>query len=266
MMNKKKHILVVEDEVHLATGIKYNLDAEGYEVTCAGDGPSAMRLLQDKSQKFDLVILDLMLPGMSGYAVCETLRVQQNDIPVLILSARTLAEDRIRGFDVGADQYLTKPFDLDEFLIRVRTLLNLYALRTERRLETAAPEPEPTVYRFADAVVNFDTFEVSVRNQSVRLTHLEMKLLRHFIENAGRVISRKELLERVWELPGYLSTRAPDQFIRRLRKIFEPAPAQPRYFLTIRDAGYRFVPTGQAVSEDASTETDPAPSRPNASS
>lgn len=258
-MGRKKHILVVEDEVHLATGIKYNLDAEGYEVTCVGDGPSALRLLQDPSQKFDLVILDIMLPGMSGYAVCEAMRARQNDIPVLILSARTLPEDRIRGFDVGADQYLTKPFDLDEFLTRVRTLLNLYALRTEKRSESAA-EPPASVYRFGEAVVNFDTFEVQVRNQSVRLTHLEMKLLRYFIENAGRVIPRKELLEQVWELPGYLSTRAPDQFIRRLRKIFEPDPAQPRYFLTIRDAGYRFVPTGQPAPEEASSQADTATS------
>ncbi|MCS7305823.1 MAG: response regulator transcription factor [Thermoguttaceae bacterium] len=258
-MTRKKHILVVEDEVHLATGIKYNLDAEGYQVTCVGDGRTALQLLEDPSQKFDLVILDLMLPGMSGYAVCEALRARQNDIPVLILSARTLPEDRIRGFDVGADQYLTKPFDLDEFLTRVRTLLNLYALRTEKRSESP-PEPPSCVYRFGEAVVNFATFEVRVRNQSVRLTHLEMKLLRYFIENAGRVISRKELLERVWELPGYLFTRAPDQFIRRLRKIFEPNPAQPRYFLTIRDAGYRFVPTGQFLSEEASSQPDPAAS------
>jgi|YNPMSStandDraft_1061717.scaffolds.fasta_scaffold04792_4 two-component system OmpR family response regulator len=253
-MTKRKHILVVEDEVHLATGIKYNLDAEGYQVTCVGDGPSALRLLEDPSQKFDLVILDIMLPGMSGYAVCEALRTRQNDIPVLILSARTLPEDRIRGFDVGADQYMTKPFDLDEFLTRVRTLLNLYALRTEKRVESTLPETTSSVYRFGSAIVNFNTFEVQVGGRSIRLTHLEMKLLRYFIENAGRVISRKELLERVWELPGYLSTRAPDQFIRRLRKIFEPDPSQPRYFLTIRDAGYRFVPSGQMGPEEAPSQ------------
>lgn len=257
-MNSKKHILVVEDEVHLATGIKYNLDAEGYEVTTVGDGPAALKLLQENPEEFDLVILDLMLPGMSGYTVCEALRAGHHDIPVLILSARTLVEDRTRGFDVGADQYLTKPFDLDEFLTRVRTLLALYTLRTKKHVEQTPADREPHLYRFGEAAVNFDTFEVTVRNQPVRLTHLEMKLLRYFLENAGRVISRKELLERVWGLPGYLATRAPDQFIRRLRKIFEPDPGQPQYFLTIRDAGYRFVPTGQPSPEESSEATGPA--------
>src|SRR5687767_957511 len=119
-MAHDKHILVVEDEQHLAVGIKYNLEAEGYRVTTVGEGPEAMRLLEDPSHDIDLVILDLMLPGMSGYRVCDQIRHEGQDLPVLILSARTLAEDRTRGFQVGADQYLTKPFDLDELLARVR--------------------------------------------------------------------------------------------------------------------------------------------------
>ena len=128
-MTTRKHILVVEDEEHLATGIKYNLDAEGYRVTTVGDGPSALAFIEDNPQDVDLVILDLMLPGMSGYAVCESLRGDQQHMPILILSARTLAEDRTRGFDVGADQYLTKPFDLNEFLSRVKNLLTLQGRR-----------------------------------------------------------------------------------------------------------------------------------------
>jgi two-component system OmpR family response regulator len=232
------NILVVEDEQHLAIGIKYNLEEEGYDVATAGDGPAALRLIEESAEGFDLVVLDLMLPGMSGYAVCEQLRAAGHDLPVLMLSARTLAEDRTRGFDVGADQYLMKPFDLDELLSRVRNLLARHSRRNDR---PAARSGESGVYSFGEARINFDTYEVTVRGRKVKLTPLEMKLLRYFIDHEGRVIPREELLENVWEMPGYLSTRAPDQFIRRLRKTFEPDPAQPRHFLTVRDAGYRFV-------------------------
>ncbi len=135
-MPNNEHILVVEDEEHLATGIKYNLVAEGYRVTTAGDGPSALRIMQENPESVDLVILDLMLPGMSGYAVCEALRAFDMDMPVLILTARTLTEDRTRGFDVGANQYLTKPFDLDEFLSRIKNLLMFHS-RRELRLRQA---------------------------------------------------------------------------------------------------------------------------------
>jgi two-component system OmpR family response regulator len=159
-------------------------------------------------------------------------------MPVLILSARTLAEDRTRGFDVGADQYLMKPFDLDEFLSRVKGLMALYDRRVNRVPLAASPVAS---YCFGNAQVDFDRHEVTVASQPVRMTNLEMKLLRYFVENEGRIISRRELLENVWDLPGNLNTRAPDQFIRRLRKVFEPDPARPRHFLTLRDTGYRFV-------------------------
>ncbi len=233
-----KHILVVEDEAHLAAGIQFNLEAEGYRVTTVGDGPSALRYIAEHRNEVDLVVLDLMLPGMSGYAVCEALRAADEMMPILILSARTLSEDRTRGFDVGADQYLTKPFDLDEFLCRIKSLLAMYA----RRVERAAPRPKPTdCYRFGEVEIHFDRLEVHVKGRPVRMTQLEMKLLRYFVENEGRIIPRTELLERVWDLPGDLNTRAPDQFIRRLRKAIEPDPSRPRYLLTLRDAGYRFV-------------------------
>ena len=240
-MTSTQHILIVEDEVHLATGIKYNLEAEGYRVTAVGDGPTALRFVE-KNPGVDLLILDLMLPGMSGYIVCESLREAGRNMPVLILSARTLAEDRARGFDVGADQYMMKPFDLDEFLSRVKNLLRLHG----RRATMPEPSVTPvTTFEFADARIDFDTFEVIVRDEPVRMTHLEMKLLRYFVENEGRVIPRHELLENVWEVSGTMVTRAPDQFIRRLRKTFEPSPADPRHFLTVRDAGYRFVAEGE---------------------
>ncbi len=240
-MAKKKHILLIEDEEHLATGIKYNLEAEGYRVTAVGDGPAALATVEENPDGVDLVVLDLMLPGMSGYAVCEALRAAERHMPVLILSARSLSEDRTRGFDVGANQYLTKPFDLDEFLSRIKNLLSL-------SLRPADPNSRQTdsikSFEFGEAKIDFDTFEVTVAGEPVRMTQLEMKLLRYFVENAGRVISRYELLENVWNMRGELNTRAPDQFIRRLRKTFEPDPAEPRYFLTLRDAGYRFVAQG----------------------
>ena len=214
-----KHILVVEDEEHLAAGIKYNLDAEGYRVTTVGDGPSALRLIEENPEDVDLVILDLMLPGMSGYTVCEALRAGEKQMPILILSARTLAEDRTRGFDVGADQYLMKPFDLDEFLSRVKNLLTRYSRRFKDASKRSASIRS---FEFGDATIDFETSQVTVRGEPVRMTPLEMKLLRYFVENEGRVIPRGELLENVWGMPGYLNTRAPDQFIRRLRKAFEP--------------------------------------------
>ena len=230
-------IMVVEDETHLAFGIKYNLEAEGYEVEVAGDGPSALRLVGEDPEGVDLVILDLMLPGMSGYAVCESLRESGYDLPVLILSARTLAEDRARGFDVGADQYLMKPFDLDELLSRVRNLLARGSRLRPSRESAAGPARE---YRFGRAAVNFDTFEVRVEGEALQLTALEMKLLRYFVDNEGRVVSREELLEKVWGYAGAPSTRTVDNFVSRLRKYFERDPGTPHHFLSVRGAGYRF--------------------------
>jgi two-component system OmpR family response regulator len=247
-MAAREHILVVEDEAHLAMGIKYNLVAEGYRVTVVGDGRAALQILTPSPREVDLVVLDLMLPGMSGYAVCEALREVDRDLPVLILSARTLAEDRARGFDVGANQYMSKPFDLDEFLSRVRNLLAFSRRRSEGRPQGAS---SIAAFEFGNVKIDFDKFHVEVGQEVIRLTQLEMSLLRYFVENQGRVIPRRELLENVWRMPGNLNTRAPDQFIRRLRKTFEPDPAQPRHFLTIRDAGYRFVtkPEGEQEAE-----------------
>ncbi len=228
-----KHILLVEDEEHLAVGIRFNLEGDGYRVTVAADGVSAVEMFDQQSDDIDLVILDLMLPRMSGYAVCEHIRDAGSRVPVLILSARTLTEDRTRGFDVGANQYLTKPFELEELLSRVRNLLAHHYAEAKRE--------DPEQYTFGDATVDYRTREAVVSGKSVRLTELEFKLLRYFLQNEGRVIPRGELLENVWNLPGHVTTRAVDQFILRLRKTFEPDPAKPQHFITLRDAGYRFV-------------------------
>lgn len=235
-MNESPHILVVDDEEHLAIGIKFNLEAEGFQVSTAGNGPEALGLLESSHQPVDLIVLDLMLPGMSGYEVCEQLRASGNFMPVLMLSARTLTEDKTRGFDAGANQYLVKPFELEELLSRIKNLLSQY-----RQQPPEANRSELTEYEFGDAKINFKTYEATFGGDPVRLTQLQLKLLKYFVEHEGEVIPRSEILEKVWELPGHVNTRAPDQVLRQLRKSFEPDPANPIHFLTIRDAGYRFV-------------------------
>lgn len=250
----KPRILIVEDELHLGNGLKYNLEAEGYKVTLVGDGPTALRLLEADHFAFDLLILDLMLPGMSGYAVCERIRDAEILIPILILSARSLAEDRARGFDVGANQYLTKPFDLDELLSRVKNLLKLYPKQSKVAPPTLSSKV--TEIRFGRAQINFDTYEVLVDERDVKLTHKELQLLRYFVENQGRVISRQELLAEVWGMSPEMQTRSVDQFVMRLRKTFELDPAHPKHILTIRDAGYRFVI--DPIGDDATSNEDRA--------
>jgi two-component system OmpR family response regulator len=243
-----KHILVVEDERHLAVGIKFNLEAEGYRVTVVGDGASALKLFEEGNETIDLVILDLMLPGMSGYAVCQALREAGNDVPILMLSARTLPEDRTRGFNMGANQYLSKPFDLDELISRVKNLLTHYLRRHEIRRSMPS---ELTSFAFNGAQIDFVHKELIVRGKPVELTKREWELLQFFVENEGRLITRQDLLEQIWQMPGHIQTRAPDQFILRLRKVFETDPAEPKHFITVRDMGYRFI----ARPEEAPTET-----------
>ena len=251
-MRARKHILIVEDEKHIATILKYNMEAEGYRVTLVADGPTALRLVQADHFAFDLMILDLMLPGMSGYAVCETIRDESISLPILILSARSLPEDRARGFDCGANQYLNKPFDLDELLSRVKNLLKLHP-----RQPSAIPLSPTKVssVSFGKASINFETYEVRVESREVKMTHKELQLLRYFVENQGRVISRQELLSEVWDVNGEMQTRSVDQFMLRLRKIFESDPAKPKHFLTLRDAGYRFLaePIEVAIPDPLST-------------
>jgi len=233
------HILVVEDEQHLAFGIKFNLEAEGHVVTLVGDGQAALTRIDAGEPPVDLVLLDLMLPGMSGYAVCESIRAAGNNLPVVMLTARTLVEDRIRGFDAGTDVYLQKPFDLEELLSVVRNLL-----ARRGRDDRATPAGERTndaVFRFGSAEINFDTWEVTAHGQPVRLTNLEMKLLRYLVEHEGKVVSRDELLKNVWGLTRAPATRTVDTFMLGLRKHFERDPSKPVHLLSVRGTGYRFV-------------------------
>jgi two-component system alkaline phosphatase synthesis response regulator PhoP len=256
MSDTPAHILIVEDDAHIARGLKLNLEAEGYRATIAGDGATGVELAIDPRQPVDLVLLDLMLPGMSGYAVCETLRNRGWEQPVVILSARTLTEDRVRGFNSGADVYLQKPFDLEELLSVVRNQLQRRRGRGDSEGNRASvKETEsgvPDVFQFGEATVNFDTYEVRVAGREVRLTTLEMKLLRYFVEHAGSVVSRAELLEEVWGLNRIPTTRTVDNFLLNLRKAFERDPANPRHFLSVRGAGYRFV----AAPDEASVKAE----------
>lgn len=241
--DKSPHILVVEDERHLADGLRFNLDAEGYRVTVVGDGPQALKTVENSEPAVDLVILDLMLPGMSGYAVCQSLREGGNNVPILMLTARKLPEDRVRGFDVGTDQYMEKPFDLDELLSRCRNLLNRG--RPAEDSGGATSKLTGSKFAFGQAEIDFDSFQVTVAGNRLRLTTTEMKLLRYFVENEGSVVTRSELLEHVWGFSTTPTTRTVDNFIRNLRKYFEEDPANPKHFLTVRAAGYRFVAEGE---------------------
>ena len=233
------HILIVEDERHIGTLVKFNCEAEGYRATLVGDGPTALRLLGDPGASIDLIVLDLMLPEMSGYAVLEKLRSSGCQIPVLVLTARTLSEDKIRGFDCGADQYMTKPFELPELLSRIRNLLARHAAVKGMPRQNGGAGDE--VVEFGQAKVHFGRHEVTVDGEPRTLTSLELRLLKCFLEHEGLVLSRSELLDKVWGFDAMPSPRTVDNFIVRLRQHFEVDPANPRHFLSVRGTGYRFV-------------------------
>lgn len=232
-------ILVVEDEQHLAFGIKFNLEAEGHAVIVVGDGQAALEQMETAAPPVDLVVLDIMLPGMSGYAVCQAIRAAGNGLPVVMLTARTLVEDRIRGFDAGTDVYLQKPFDLEELLSVIRSLLSRRG-RDERTAEPVDAAPSATA-RFGSAEVNFETWEASIRDVPVKLTSLEMKLLKYLVLHEGKVVTREELLTKVWGMNRPPATRTVDTFMLNLRKTFEDDPARPVHFLSVRGIGYKFV-------------------------
>jgi DNA-binding response OmpR family regulator len=227
-------ILVVEDEAHLAKGIRFNLELEGYDVDVIDDGTLALaRLLAPNG--FDLVLLDVMLPGMDGFQVVRGMRAAGNFVPVLMLTARSLPEDVVQGLEVGADDYLPKPFDLPVLLARGKGLL--------RRRDWARGDLEgPTSARVGQAEVDFASFELRVGGTTVRLTLLEAMLLKLLVQNAGRVVSKGEILAKVWNVSPDTQTRAVDNFIVRLRKLVEPNPRFPRHPHTVRGAGYKLVP------------------------
>jgi two-component system OmpR family response regulator len=231
-------IMVVEDEESLAKGLAFNLEQEGYEPVVFGEGPAALAYFQEHPGEVDLILLDLMLPGMSGYEICREIRTVDGRVPILVLSARTLSEDRSQAFDCGTDQYLTKPFALPELLSRIRNLLD----RSSRMGLTLKRMEAGDLYKFGNVSVDFARFEVRSGETVHTLTTMEMQLLRYLIQHEGTVLSRSRLLRDVWEEKADLATRSIDNFVMRLRKFIEPDPANPTYLVSIRGTGYRFNP------------------------
>jgi DNA-binding response OmpR family regulator len=257
-------VLIVEDEKHLADGLRFNLEAEAYSVEVVGDGEAALSLLMTNRERFDAVVLDVMLPGKDGFEVASELRQAGQFVPILMLTARSRPEDVLRGFEAGADDYLPKPFELAILTARLRGLLRRREwLRRDGESEAAmaagsvtdAPpagsrerqpagahnEPESELFVFDRKTIDFGALELRVEERTIRLTLMEADLLRYLIKHAGRVISRKSMLEDVWGLHEDTDTRAIDNFIVRLRKYIEEVPSKPRHLLTVRGVGYRFI-------------------------
>ncbi len=260
-------VLIVEDEKHLADGLRFNLEAEGYAVETVGDGETALALLGSQSERFDLVVLDCMLPGVDGFAVASELRSAGRRIPVLMLTARSRPEDVLRGFESGADDYLPKPFELSILVARLRSLLRRSEWSREHAgpgeasaaptrnsapeaATAAGPQPSQTAndrFSFDGKTIDFDALEIRARERTVRLTLMEAELLRYLIKHAGRAVSRKAMLEEVWGLREDTDTRAIDNFIVRLRRYIEDEPSRPKHLITVRGIGYRFIPGSHAT-------------------
>ena len=245
-------VLVVEDEQHLADGLRFNLEAEGHQVEVVETGEDALERLLPSPAPFDLVILDVMLPGKDGFSVMSEMRHAGQFIPTLMLTARGHSQDVLRGFEAGADDFLTKPFELAILIARIRGLLR----RREWLQAPAKHSPLPAkaiadVFLFgdgADKSVNFNLLELSIRGRVFRLTLMEANLFRYLIQHEGKPVSRKTMLEEVWGVQEDTDTRPVDNFIVRLRRYIEEDPTQPQHLLTVRGIGYRFVAIPSAVS------------------
>ncbi len=230
-------VLIVEDEQHLAAGLRFNLEAEGYEVAIAADGETALNLLLRDPKAYDAVVLDVMLPGKDGFEVAAELRARGQFVPILILTARSRPDDVLNGFEAGADDYLPKPFELAILIARLNGLLRRREWFT---LQQKFPRLKNS-FTFAGKTIDFDSLELRVGERTVKLTLMEADLLRYLIAHENEAVSRRKMLEDVWGLHEDTDTRAIDNFIVRLRKLIENDPANPRHLLTVRGVGYRFV-------------------------
>jgi DNA-binding response OmpR family regulator len=234
-------ILIVEDEVHLAQGLLFNLEAEGLEAVAVESGELALdRLLKDL-ESFDAIVLDVMLPGINGFEVAAKLREAQNYTPILMLTARARPEDVLKGFASGADDYLPKPFDLAILLARVHGLLRRTGWARRQTEPVAVEAPAPEIFHFNGRTLDFSTLELTSPAGKAQLTLMEASLLRYFLEHPNRNVSRKQILEEVWGLHEDTDTRAIDNFIVRLRRYIEDSPGTPKLLLTVRGVGYRFL-------------------------
>lgn len=234
-------LLVVEDEHHIARGLIFNLELEGHTVVWLSDGQAAQDRVVTQGESFDLVVLDLMLPVLSGIDVCRAMRLAGIYTPVLMVTAKHQESDKILGLQVGADDYVTKPFNLEELLARVDGLLR------RRRWDAAAPgsvapvEPAPDDLRFRDVVLDFARHEATVGGVEVKVTPIEMAIMRAFKLHEGRVLTREDLLREAWGTEAPITTRTVDNFILRLRKLFEADPTNPTHIRSVRGRGYKFI-------------------------
>jgi DNA-binding response OmpR family regulator len=243
-------VLIVEDETHIASGLQFNLQAEGHSASIAGDGETALDMLLAKHEDFDALVLDIMLPGKDGFEVAQQLRAERNFIPILMLTARARPEDVLKGFASGADDYVAKPFELPIFLARLQGLLR----RREWMQQTPAGHPPPAVpdqssdssnqefgtFSFKGRTIDFGNLELRNDGATTHLTVMEAELLRYLIRHRSQVVSRKSILEEVWGLREDTDTRAIDNFVVRLRRYIEDDPERPQHLLTVRGVGYRF--------------------------
>jgi DNA-binding response OmpR family regulator len=256
-------VLVVEDEAHLAQGLRFNLQAEGHAVEVAGDGESALERLVEHKERFDAVVLDVMLPGKSGFDVAALLREKKNYVPILMLTARGRPEDVLQGFAAGADDYLPKPFELAILIARLESLLRRSSWTKNAWMKNAQPErpgngsgidsdlPRPArsadpkadrdTFDFGGKTIDFGELELRTLGNTIHLTVMEAEFLRYLVHSEGRVVSRKSILEDVWGLHEDTDTRAIDNFVVRLRRYIEEDPSHPRHLQTVRGVGYRFV-------------------------
>ena len=238
-------ILIVDDEQHIADGLSFNLRAEGHDTVVAGNGERALRLLLEDRQPFDVVVLDVMLPGKDGFETAAELRAAGHYVPILMLTARGRADDVLRGFEAGADDYVPKPFELPILIARIDGLLRRHQWN-ERR--TAVDEPASASdgpadsFVFAGRTIDFQAMEIRSGEKAFQLTQMECDLLRYLVRNAGKAVSRGAILEDVWDLHESTDTRAIDNFVVRLRRYIEDRPAAPKFLLTVRGVGYKFVP------------------------
>ncbi|REJ77487.1 MAG: DNA-binding response regulator [Acidobacteria bacterium] len=230
-----QRVLIVEDEKHIAEGLAFNLDAEGFESEIVENGEDALAILMSRDSSFDVIVLDIMLPGIDGFEVAKKLRSKGDFTPILMLTARGRPEDVLKGFEAGTDDYVPKPFDLEIFLARLRGLL---------RRSTWQSDPKPSegddLLVINGKKIDFTNLELDDDGEITRLTLMEAKLLKHLADNAGNAVSRKEILEEVWDLHEDTDTRAIDNFIVRLRRHIEDDPSDPLVLETVRGVGYRF--------------------------
>ena len=237
-------ILIVEDEEHLAQGLRFNLEEEGHSVEVTDKGEDALKRLLKEKQPFDALVLDVMLPGKDGFTVARELRDADNFIPLLMLTARGRQEDILKGFEAGADDYLPKPFNLKILLARLDSMLRRkkWSQNGSENAAEASDTELSAIYKFGDKSIDFQSLRLRAGKNTIQLTLMETELLRYLVRHAGQAVSRKAILEEVWNLREDTDTRAIDNFIVRLRKYIEKEPSEPKHLLTVRGVGYEFVP------------------------